>query len=1019
MVHSRNVHLRLRRAMLPLMEKCRTLKKTSVAKYTILFLVNLPFCCFIYAQSIDALSTEQRITQIIQLNNSVVELWDTGELEEAIALAEESYSIAKDLALDDQNKDKLLLLKGTSSSNLGRLYVLMGNYKESDRLIREAIDHLKSAGRGDSFDMATTLMNHGARLNNLGEYAESEKYLKESVEIFEGVKYRDTNIPFLLQLKSAGMTHLAYVYDNLNRKKEAEIFFDKAYRIAKHLHESRLAASAGEEGFIQYINAISTLAQHKLSMGKIDEAEGLLATAYSVSEFYEHRHLYYRTLLEALAVFHLNTGELAKAHKYLEDMVSVSEGIFGLISIYSLDSKRLLGQSFINQKQYDKAEKVLLKVEKTLTEIVGKKHYSLIPTLISLGDLYTATNRVSDALSYYDKAFELATIRNQIHLRQLQTSLLGRKEASFKPSELLFKYLSVAYTAMLDDASQKKHLVSRSFMFAQQALAPEAASAINQMATRVASKDQDLSDSIRQRQEAWGKWSVLDQKLQLARAQKETNREFEWEDQLSEKIKNQSALISILDQEINTNYRSYEQYAVPDSIPLLRIQNVLLKENEAIIFILMPKESSAPTDRPYTWIITKNDVEWRKSEKTVTEIDNTVTALRCGLDRSGWSGWAKTCVEATGIDLGHAPLEDDPLPFDIDKAHDLYKSLVGNNSLMLEGRDIIFIPSGTLSQIPPQILVTKKPKQLIVSSNDFSKVSWFALNHEITVFPAIGTLDVLRRRHLTTNASKTLLGFGNPLLNGNNRIVRDVNAAALSKSITDCEYDFSMPFSPGVSKGIRSTSGIIGESKLAAVEELLLQKPLPNTARELCVVGKFMGLQYSDIYLGSRATETGIKELNDAKLLQEYRILHFATHGAIAGELSGVAEPGLIFTPPDNATKRDDGYLTASEIASFELDAQLVVLSACNTASGDAKNTEALSGLASAFFYSGARSLLVSHWYVNTDAAEEIIVGLIENNGSLRASLLAVIAQSGLKAHPSYWAPFVLVGDKQKLKSVI
>jgi CHAT domain-containing protein len=89
----------------------------------------------------------------------------------------------------------------------------------------------------------------------------------------------------------------------------------------------------------------------------------------------------------------------------------------------------------------------------------------------------------------------------------------------------------------------------------------------------------------------------------------------------------------------------------------------------------------------------------------------------------------------------------------------------------------------------------------------------------------------------------------------------------------------------------------------------------------------------------------------------------------MAGELSGIAEPGLILSPPARATEADDGYLSASEVAQLKLDADWVLLSACNTAAPDGTpGAEGLSGLAKAFFYAGARSLLVSHWAVVSDA---------------------------------------------------
>jgi CHAT domain-containing protein len=129
----------------------------------------------------------------------------------------------------------------------------------------------------------------------------------------------------------------------------------------------------------------------------------------------------------------------------------------------------------------------------------------------------------------------------------------------------------------------------------------------------------------------------------------------------------------------------------------------------------------------------------------------------------------------------------------------------------------------------------------------------------------------------------------------------------------------------------------------------------------------------------------------------------------------------LILSPPDKASEVDDGYLSASEVAALKLDADWVILSACNTAAGEAKSAEALSGLARAFFYAGSRSLLVAHWYVASDTAVSLITtavamptvdSSIGRAEALRRSMLSMIATGrGYEAHPAFWAPFVLVGE--------
>jgi CHAT domain-containing protein len=150
-------------------------------------------------------------------------------------------------------------------------------------------------------------------------------------------------------------------------------------------------------------------------------------------------------------------------------------------------------------------------------------------------------------------------------------------------------------------------------------------------------------------------------------------------------------------------------------------------------------------------------------------------------------------------------------------------------------------------------------------------------------------------------------------------------------------------------------------------------------------------------------------------------MVHFATHGLLAGQLDGTSEPGLILSPPDVATAEDDGYLSASEIATLKLDADLVILSACNPAAGAATSSAALSGLARAFIYAQARALLVSHWEVYSDATVKLITTAVREMArdpkvgraeAMRRSMVALIDNGARhEGHPAYWAPFVVVGE--------
>jgi len=175
------------------------------------------------------------------------------------------------------------------------------------------------------------------------------------------------------------------------------------------------------------------------------------------------------------------------------------------------------------------------------------------------------------------------------------------------------------------------------------------------------------------------------------------------------------------------------------------------------------------------------------------------------------------------------------------------------------------------------------------------------------------------------------------------------------------------------------------------------------------------------------ATEAAVKSLD----LSAYRVLAFATHGLIPGDLDGLTQPALALSAPAVVGGTEDGLLTMGEILGLKLDADWVVLSACNTGSGEGAGAEAVSGLGRAFFYAGTRALLVSNWPVETTSAMALTTELFGRQAAeptlgrakaLRGAMLSLIDGPGYVdsetdksvfsyAHPIFWAPFSLIGD--------
>jgi CHAT domain-containing protein len=276
-----------------------------------------------------------------------------------------------------------------------------------------------------------------------------------------------------------------------------------------------------------------------------------------------------------------------------------------------------------------------------------------------------------------------------------------------------------------------------------------------------------------------------------------------------------------------------------------------------------------------------------------------------------------------------------------------------------------------------------------------------------------------------------MIGFGNPLLEGDQDHPElgsfYKRQAQLAREHSVCA-NAAGERTAALRRINRSLNPMPPTTRLADVAQLRIQTPLPETADELCEVARAVGGQIEDIRIGARATETELKRLSSAGELAKYRMLHFATHGALAGQLSGTREPGLILTPPPMATAEDDGYLSGSEVAALKLDADWVILSACNTAGGasEGEASEALSGLARVFFYAGARALVVSHWSVDSAATVKLITAAVNEitrdksigrSEALRRATLALMDDTTRPAHwapawhPSVWAPFVIVGE--------
>jgi CHAT domain-containing protein len=353
-------------------------------------------------------------------------------------------------------------------------------------------------------------------------------------------------------------------------------------------------------------------------------------------------------------------------------------------------------------------------------------------------------------------------------------------------------------------------------------------------------------------------------------------------------------------------------------------------------------------------------------------------------------------------------------PLDVAAAYRLYQRLFSNVSTEIKNaKHLITVPTGALLSLPYGLLVTEDPSLIAQQDaparegkttqrgvvevigkdgtrRDYTNVAWLAKTGAISLAPSVRSFVDLRRVD-RSRATKALVGFGDPVP---------------FPKILPKEVRLNLP------KDCRENPNRV-EEYLSSLQEL------KGSKKELSNISGMFPAGSTDLVLSKEFTEQKVKTYP----LQDYRIVYFATHGLLPGALQCQPEPSLVTSPSDSTREGDEGLIDASEILHLKLDADLVVLSACNTGGPGAEKEirgESLSGLARAFFFAGARSVLASHWYLPDEETAGLMIDTFKNlynqsdpKGLTIALNLAQreLMNDQLTSHPFYWAGFSLVGN--------
>jgi CHAT domain-containing protein/tetratricopeptide (TPR) repeat protein len=924
----------------------------------------------------------------IALNNLALLYRDQGRLADAEPFFKRSLAITeKTLGPDDPDV-------GQPLNNLGRLYQNQGRLGEAEPLFKRSLSIREKALGPDHLDVGTALGSLGGLYQDQGRFAEAEPLFKRSLAIQEKTLGLDH-----LQV-GRSLASLALLYQARGHLAEAEPLFKRSLAITEK------ALGPGHPNLAASLN---TLAQLYREQGRFAEAEPLFKRGLSIREkAFGPEHPDVRSSLNNLALLYLRQGRFAEAEPLFKRSLAVIDKALGPAHpdfATALNSLALLHQA---QGRLADAEQLFRSSLAIIEKALGPDHPNVGGALSNLAWLAYTESDWKRAADYWYRS--TAVIK-----RRAERGLSGATEGSPKgeAQRLSWQFSGlVKMTHRLAAPSPTAATAAEMFETAPWAQGSEAAVSLAQMAVRSAKGSPELGPLVRERQDLLSERQTKDKLLIGAKSNEPAKRNTDAEKALADRMAAIDTRLAEINGRLAKDFPDHAALASPTPASVEEVQ-AQLGTDEAVVLFLDTSEEKPLPEESFLWIVTKMEVRWARSELGTGALTREVAALRCGLDAGTWDGaGAERCAQALSISpVKAAP---SPLPFDHARAHKLYMDLFGQVQDLIKGKHLLIVPSGPLTQFPFQALVTKPP-----ASGDHRAAAWLAREHAVTILPAVASLKALRRVAGPSTAPKPMIGVGNPLLDGPD--ARSADRAKLARAKQHCPEALGR-WRVTVTSHRASVGRVETRGGLADLMHLKALAPLPETADELCDVAHDVKADLAhDIRLGSRATEREVKSLSTRGELAKYRIVHFATHGAVAGELDGAHEPGLILTPPATASELDDGYLSASEIAALKLDADWVVLSACNTAAGGATNAEALSGLGRAFIYAGARSLLVSHWAVYSEATVKLITGAVGEMArdakvgraeAMRRSMLALIGPgSKEEAHPSFWAPFVVVGE--------
>jgi CHAT domain-containing protein/Tfp pilus assembly protein PilF len=862
---------------------------------------------------------------------------------------------------------------GVSLVHLSIVESQWGDLSAARSHMERAIRLLEPTEKSRPLDLAMALNYYGNILRRIGEFGEARPPLERSLQIREQV-LGPGHSHVARSLSRLGMLELS-----LGNPQKALPLFERALAIDEHNLGLLNAEIPGH---------LNEIGRTKIVLGDASGAQASFKRALQVQEqTVGPQHPFVAITLNELGHIAAKEGRIDEAKALYHRAIKIQEAALGSDSVYLAETLNALGYLEVQRGALREAEQYFSRSVQIRQAALSPNHPDLAASYFNLARAKHALGNLKGARPFYERG-RSSLLANSMATQGLDEATQSRVWAGQVKGMYDYELLlaDIARQPTLD--SNPPSALSDAFLVAEQARGWIVQSAVARaMARETLSDDstvqliQKLDELRRTRQALWNLLNDLYGQPTDQRNGDEASR-------AKDELRAVQEEIDTIIKRIERAEPRYAELALPKPTSLSEAQSMLAQDEALISWFTL-------NDRLMVWALRGGQTPlYRETVLPQSEFIDLVQRVRRSLTPS-----------TTGSDTSSLPA------FDVEAAYELHRYLFGPIGPYLSGiRQLILIPDRILLPLPFATLLSSRggaahemladlvrgkkaptPQQMLI----YRSLPWLAKSYTLTVVPSASVMMLLRQSHQTPkNHEEAFIGFGDPALSGDGR-----------------DRGGSMPR---------------GRGTRVARDQILSLNRLPGTREELFAIASALGApKEHNIFIDHNATETALAELNQSGRLGRTKVVSFATHGLLAGELAGLSQPALVLTPPDTPSDDNDGLLSLDEILRLRMPStEWVVLSACNTAGADGSG-EGLSGLARAFFFAGAKALLVSQWSVD-DAATQVLMTEIFKRYSAYSSLPAKALQDGLLAtmdhagkdsqkryfaHPYAWAAFFLVGN--------